>query len=57
MYDPPPRDVVNSGEENARFLAPLLTVTEAGRNLLISPSIVQDWKTRELVSPKTRCWR
>jgi uncharacterized protein (DUF433 family) len=49
MYDPLPRDAVGSGEEDARFLAPLLTVTEAGRNLLISPSTVKDWKARELV--------
>ena len=49
MYDPLLRDAVGSGEEDARFLAPLLTVTEAGRNLLISPSTVKDWKTRELV--------
>ena len=49
MYDPLLREALNSGEEDARFLAPLLTVTEAGRNLLISPSTVKDWKTHELV--------
>ena len=43
------RDAMNSGEEDARFLAPLLTVAEAGRNLLVSPSTIKDWKTRELV--------
>ncbi|MGH3999064.1 MAG: hypothetical protein ACRDTJ_16595 [Pseudonocardiaceae bacterium] len=40
---------MDSGEDDARFLAPLLTVTEAARNLLISPSTVKDWKARELV--------
>lgn len=40
------RDAVDSAEEDARFLAPLLTMTEAGHNLLISPSTLKDWKTR-----------
>lgn len=42
------RERMDSGED-VRFLAPLLTVAEAGRNLLISPSTVKDWKTRDLV--------
>jgi len=42
-------EVVDLEEEDARFLAPLLTVQEAGRNLLISSSTVQGWKTHDLV--------
>ncbi|MGH4020534.1 MAG: DUF433 domain-containing protein [Pseudonocardiaceae bacterium] len=36
-------------ERDERFLAPLLTVAEAGRHLLISPSTVKNWKMKNLV--------
>lgn len=50
MYDSLLRESSGTpGDEDARFLAPLLTVREAGRNLLISPSTVKDWQTHELI--------
>jgi uncharacterized protein (DUF433 family) len=40
---------VDSGEGDERFLAPLLTVAETGRHLVISRSTVKNWKTKGLV--------
>ncbi|MGH3872009.1 MAG: DUF433 domain-containing protein [Pseudonocardiaceae bacterium] len=54
MYDSLPRGLPGAlGEDDARFSAPLLTVPEVGRNLLISSSTVKDWKTSELVHAVT----
>ncbi len=40
---------MDSGERDERFLAPLLTVAEAGRHLVISPATVKNWKMQHLV--------